>query len=328
MTAIKSHAIRFHQTGGPEVLRWEEIDLPELQANEARVRHHAVGLNFIDIYHRTGLYPAPLPAGIGIEGAGVVEAVGSAVSEFKPGDRVAYAGGPLGAYSEMRNIPADRLVKLPAAIDFKTAAAMMLQGMTAQYLLRRTYRVQPGDPILIHAAAGGVGLILCQWAKALGATVIGTVGSDAKAALAKAHGCDHAIVYTRENFTERVKEITGGAGVPVVYDSIGKDTFMGSLDCLRPLGMMVSFGSASGPVPPFDLNILAPKGSLFVTRPTIVTYIAKRADLLQTANDLFEIVSSGKVKIEVNQTYALKDAAAAQIDLAARKTTGSTVLLP
>lgn len=328
MTVIQSHAIRFQQTGGPEVLRWEEVSLPELQANEARVKHHAVGLNFIDIYHRIGMYPLPLPSGIGIEGAGVVEAVGSAVTEIKAGDRVAYAGGPLGSYSEMRNIPADRLVKLPDAIDFKTGAAMMLQGMTAQYLLRRTYRVEPGDTILIHAAAGGVGLIMCQWAKALGATVIGTVGSDAKAALAKAHGCDHAIVYTRENFTERVRAITDGAGVPVVYDSIGRDTFMGSLDCLRPFGMMVSFGSASGPVPPFDLNILAPKGSLFVTRPTIVTYTAKRADLLQSAKELFEIVSSGKVKIEVNQTYALKDAAAAQIDLAARKTTGSTVLLP
>jgi len=328
MTAVKSHAIRFHQTGGPEVLRWEEVALCELQANEARVAHHAVGLNFIDIYHRTGLYPQPLPSGIGIEGAGVVEAVGSAVTGIKVGDRVAYAGGPLGAYAALRNIPADRLVKLPDAIDFKIAAAMMLQGMTAQYLLRRTYCVQPGDTVLIHAAAGGVGLILCQWAKALGATVIGTVGSDAKAALVKEHGCDHAIVYTRENFTERVKEITDGAGVPVVYDSIGKDTFMGSLDCLRPLGMMVSFGSASGPVPPFDLNILAAKGSLFVTRPTIVTYTAKRADLLQSANELFAIVNSGKVKIEVNQTYPLKDAALAQTDLAARKTTGSTVLLP
>lgn len=328
MTVIKSHAIRFHQTGGPEVLRWEELSLPELQAKEARVRHHAVGLNFIDIYHRIGMYPLPLPSGLGIEGAGVVEAVGSDVTEVAPGDRVAYAGGPLGAYSEARNIPADRLVKLPDAIDFNTAAAMMLQGMTAQYLLRRTYRVQPGDTILLHAAAGGVGLILCQWAKALGATVIGTVGNDAKAALAKAHGCDHTIVYTRENFTERVKAITNGAGVPVIYDSIGKDTFMGSLDCLRPLGMMVSFGSASGPVPPFDLAILAPKGSLFVTRPTIATYTAKRGDLLQSANELFEIVNSGKVKIEVNQTYALKDAAAAQTDLADRKTTGSTVLLP
>jgi len=323
-----THAIRFHQTGGAEVLRWEEIVLADLKPGEARVRHHAVGLNFIDIYHRTGVYALPLPSGIGVEGSGVIEAVGSAVSELAVGDRVAYAGGPLGSYSELRNIPADRLVKLPDAINFKDAASMMLKGMTAQYLLRRTYRVQPGDTILIHAAAGGVGLIVCQWAKALGATVIGTVGDDAKAALARAHGCDHAIVYSRENFTERVKEITGGAGVPVVYDSIGKDTFMASLDCLQPLGMMVSFGSASGQVPPFDINQLAPKGSLYVTRPTIGTYTAKRADLLQSAGELFAMVSSGKVKIEVNQTYALKDAIQAHIDLAGRKTTGSTVLLP
>ena len=331
MSAIESHAIRFHQTGGPEVLRWEVLTLPELQAGEARVRHHAVGLNFIDIYHRNGMYPLPLPSGIGIEGAGVVEAVGGevlATTGIKPGDRVAYAGGPLGAYSEVRNIPAHRLVKLPDAITYNDAAAMMLQGMTAQYLLRRTYRVQPGDTILIHAAAGGVGLILCQWAKALGATVIGTVGSEEKAALAQAHGCDHAIVYTRENFTERVRALTNGAGVPVVYDSIGKDTFMASLDCLRPLGLMVSFGSASGPVPLFDLGILAPKGSLFVTRPTIGTYTALRADLLASAHELFEVVASGKVRIEVNQTYALKDAAVAQTDLGARKTTGSTLLLP
>ena len=323
-----THAIRFHQTGGPEVLRWEEVALAELQPHEARVKQHAVGLNFIDIYHRSGLYPVPLPSGIGLEGAGMVEAVGSAVTDLKPGDRVAYAGGPLGAYAETRNIPADRLVKLPDAIDFKQAAAMMLQGITAQYLLRRTYVVQPGDTILIHAAAGGVGLIVCQWAKALGATVIGTVGSDAKAELARAHGCDHTIVYTRENFTQRVREITGGAGVPVVYDSIGKDTFMASLDCLRPLGLMVSFGSASGPVPLFDLGILSPKGSLFVTRPTIMTYTAKRADLLQSAGELFDMVGAGKVKIEVNQTYALKNAAQAHADLGGRKTTGSTVLLP
>jgi len=323
-----THAIRFHQTGGPEVLRWEEIALPELQPNEARIKQHAVGLNFIDIYHRSGAYAVPLPSGIGLEGAGVVEAVGNAVADLRPGDRVAYAGGPLGAYAEVRNIPADRLVKLPDAIDFRTAAAMMLKGMTAQYLLRRTYRVQPGDTILIHAAAGGVGLIVCQWAKALGATVIGTVGSDAKAELARAHGCDHAIVYTRENFTQRVKEITGGAGVSVVYDSIGKDTFMASLDCLRPFGLMVSFGSASGPVPPFDIGVLAPKGSLFVTRPTIMTHIAKRADLIQSAGELFDMVGSGKVKIEVNQTYALKDAALAHADLGGRQTTGSTVLMP
>lgn len=323
-----THAIRFHQTGGPEVLRWEELALPELKPNEARIRHHAVGLNFIDIYHRTGVYPLAMPSGIGLEGAGVIEAVGGAISELAAGDRVAYAGGPLGAYAEVRNIPVDRLVKLPDAINFTDAASMMLKGMTAQYLLRRTYPVQSGDTILIHAAAGGVGLIVCQWAKALGATVIGTVGDDAKADLARAHGCDHAIVYSRENFTQRVKEITGGAGVPVVYDSIGKDTFMASLDCLRPFGMMVSFGSASGQVPPFDINQLAPKGSLYVTRPTIGTYTAKRPDLLQSARELFNMVSSGQVKIEVNQTYALKDAMQAHIDLAGRKTTGSTVLIP
>ena len=323
-----SHAIRFYATGGPEVLRWEEIAVAELAPSEARVRHHAVGLNFIDIYHRTGLYPVPLPSGIGLEAAGVVEAVGSAVTDLNPGDRVAYAGGPIGAYAEVRNLPADRLVKLPDSIDFKTGAAMMLQGMTAQYLLRRTCKVEPGDTILIHAAAGGVGLIVCQWARALGATVIGTVSSDEKAALAKAHGCDHAIIYTRENFAERVREITGGKGVRVVYDSIGKDTFTGSLECLRPLGMMVLFGAASGPVPPFDLGLLAKMGSLFVTRPTLFTYIAQRSDLLAISGDLFDMATSGKVKIEVNQTYALKDAAQAQTDLVARKTTGSTVLLP
>lgn len=325
------HAIRIHETGGPEVMRWEEVgvgQLSQLAPNEARVRHEAVGLNFIDIYFRTGRYPLALPSGLGLEGAGVVEAVGSAVTEVKVGDRVAYAGGPPGAYAEVRNIPADRLVKLPDSIDFKTAAAMMLQGMTAQYLLRRTYRVQAGDTILIQAAAGGVGLIVCQWAKALGATVIGTVSSDEKAALAKAHGCDHPIVYSRENFVERVKEITGGAGVPVVYDSVGADTFMKSLDCLRPLGMMVTFGQSAGPVAPVDTQELSKRGSLFLTRPTLFTYIAKRADLVQTAQELFDVVGSGKVKIEVNQTYALKDAAQAHIDLEARRTTGSTILLP
>ena len=322
------HAIRIHQTGGPEVLRWEEVTLPDLQPNEARVRHEAVGVNFIDIYHRSGLYPLPLPSGIGMEGAGVVEAVGSAVTELKPGDRVAYAGGPAGAYAEVRNMPVAPLVKLPDAIDFRTGAAMMLQGMTAQYLLRRTYKVQAGDTILIHAAAGGVGLLVCQWARALGATVIGTVSSDEKAALAKAHGCDHPIVYTRENFVERVKAITGGAGVPVVYDSIGKDTFQGSLDCLRPMGLMVTFGNASGPVPPVDTLELSRRGSLFLTRPTLFTYIAKRQDLLDISADLFDVVVAGKVKVAVNQTYPLKEAARAQEDLAARRTTGSTVLLP
>ena len=322
------HAIRIHQIGGPEVLCWEEVDVPAPAAGEATVRHHAVGLNFIDIYHRTGAYPLPLPSGIGLEGAGVVEAVGSEVKDLKAGDRVAYAGGPVGAYAEVRNIPAHRLLKLPENIGFNTAAAMMLQGLTAAYLLRRTYRVQPGDAVLIHAAAGGVGLIACQWAKALGATVIGTVGSPAKAELARAHGCDHVINYSTENFTQRVREITGGEGVPVVYDGVGKDTFMGSLDSLRPLGMLVTYGNASGPVPPFDLLLLSQKGSLFVTRPTIVHYTARRADLEALGTELFDVVASGKVRIEVNQTYALKDAAQAHRDLEARKTTGSTILLP
>ena len=322
------NAIRIHQTGGPEVLTWEAVDVPAPAAGEATVRHHAVGLNFIDTYHRTGLYPLPLPSGIGLEGAGVVEAVGAGVTEVKVGDRVAYAGGPVGAYAEVRNIPAHRLLILPDAIAFDTAAAMMLQGLTAAYLLRRTYRVQPGDAVLIHAAAGGVGLIACQWAKALGATVIGTVGSPAKAELAKAHGCDHVINYSTENFTQRVREITGGEGVPVVYDGVGKDTFMGSLDSLRPLGMLVTYGNASGPVPPFDVLLLSQKGSLFVTRPTIMHYTAKRADLEALGAELFEVVVSGKVRIEVNQTYPLREAAQAQRDLEARKTTGSTVLLP
>ena len=322
------HAIRIHQIGGPEVLSWEAVDLAEPAAGEARVRHHAVGLNYIDVYHRTGLYPLPLPSGIGLEGAGVVEAVGEGVSDVKVGDRVAYAGGPIGAYAEARNIPAHRLLKLPDSISFETGAAMMLQGLTAAYLLRRTYRVQPGDAVLIHAAAGGVGLIACQWAKALGAVVIGTVGSPAKAELAKAHGCDHVINYSTENFTQRVREITGGEGVAVVYDGVGKDTFMGSLDSLRPLGMMVSYGNASGPVPPLDLILLSQKGSLFVTRPTIMSYTAKRADLVALGEELFDVVASGKVRIEVHQTYALKDAVQAHRDLEARKTTGSTILLP
>ncbi|MBK7414980.1 MAG: quinone oxidoreductase [Dechloromonas sp.] len=323
-----TYAIRIHQTGGPEVLSWESVDLPAPGAGEATVRHAAVGLNFIDTYHRTGLYPLPMPSGIGLEGAGVVEAIGPGVTEVQVGDRVAYAGGPIGAYAEARNIPAHRLLKLPDAISFDTAAAMMLQGLTAAYLLRKTYRVQPGDAVLIHAAAGGVGLIACQWAKALGATVIGTVGSAAKGELAKAHGCDHVINYSTENFVSRVREITGGEGVPVVYDGVGKDTFMGSLDSLRPLGMLVTYGNASGPVPPLDLLLLSQKGSLFVTRPTIVSYTAKRADLEALGAELFDVVASGKVKIEVHQRYALKDAAQAHSDLEARKTTGSTILIP
>ena len=322
-------AIRIHEHGGPEVLRWEEVEVGEPGPGQLRVRHGAVGLNYIDVYHRTGLYPLPsLPWTLGMEGAGQVEAVGEGVTEFKPGDRIAYASPPVGAYAEVRLMPADRVVALPDAIDDRTAAAMMLQGMTAQYLLRRTYRVQPGDAILLHAAAGGVGLIASQWARYLGATVIGTVGNDEKAELARAHGCHHVIVYNRENFTERVREITGGQGVAAVYDSVGKDTFMGSLDCLRPLGMMVSFGNASGPVPPFEPAILATKGSLFLTRPSLMAYTAKHADLLASAAELFEVVSSGAVKIEVRQTYPLAETARAHRDLEARKTTGSTVLLP
>ncbi len=322
-----THAIRLHSHGGPEVLAWEEIELPPPATGEARIRHTAIGLNFLDIYHRTGLYPNAVPHGIGSEGAGVVEDVAPDVSELKRGDRVAYAGGPPGSYAERRNIPAHRLVKLPDAIDDRTAAAMMLKGMTAEYLLRRTYRVQPGDTVLIHAAAGGVGLILCQWAKYLDATVIGTVGSDDKARLARDNGCDHPIVYTRENFRERVAALTNGKGVAAVYDSIGKDTFADSLACLRPLGTMVLFGQSSGVVPPFDIGLLSAK-SLFLTRPTLNTYTAHRPDLLAIAHDLFDAVAGGAVKIQVNQTYALKDAAQAHRDLEGRKTTGSTLLLP
>ncbi len=323
------HAIRIHAYGGPEQLRWEEVDVPDPGPGQVRLRQTAIGLNFIDTYHRTGLYPVPaLPAVIGMEAAAVVDAVGANVAEFVPGDRVAYASPPVGAYAEVRLMPADRVVKLPDAVGDQEAAAMMLQGMTAWYLLRRTYAVQPGDAILVHAAAGGVGLILCQWGKLLGATVIGTVGSDDKAALAASHGCNHVIVYSREDFVGRVREITAGEGVAVVYDGIGKDTFNGSLDALRPLGMMVSFGNASGPVPPFEPAILSQKGSLFLTRPTLMHYTAKRADLLAASRDLFEVVLDGAVKIAVNQTYPLAEAARAHRDLEARKTTGSTVLLP
>ncbi|MCW5703480.1 MAG: quinone oxidoreductase [Bradyrhizobium sp.] len=322
-----THAIRFHKTGGPEVLSWEEVQVGKPGAGEARIRHTAVGLNFIDIYHRTGLYPLPMPSGLGGEGAGVVEEVGAGVTDLKPGDRVAYGNAPLGAYSEARLIPADRLLKLPDGIDDKTAAAMMLKGLTAQYLIRQTYRVKAGDTILLHAAAGGVGLILSQWAKHLGATVIGTVGSDDKAKLAKAHGCEHTINYSKEDFVKRVDEITGGKKCPVVYDSVGKDTFMKSLDCLAPLGVLALFGQSSGAVEPFNLGLLAAKGSLYVTRPTLFTYAMKRENLVAMANELFDVVKSGAVKIEVNQTYPLKDAAKAHTDLAARKTTGSTVFL-
>ncbi len=323
-----ANAIRFHRTGGPEVLQLDTLEVGAPAPGQALIRQHAVGLNYIDVYHRTGLYPMPLPSGIGLEAAGVVEAVGDGVTDLAPGDRVAYAGGPLGAYADLRLIPADRLVKLPDALSFELGAAMMLQGMTARYLIRRTYPVKSGDTVVFHAAAGGVGLIACQWLKALGATVIGTVGSDAKAELARANGCAHTIVYTRENFAERVKEITGGTGVPVVYDSVGKDTFTGSLDCLQPLGTMVLFGTASGPVPPMDPNLLAQKGSLYLTRPTLTTYVAKREDLVTTANDLFQAVLAGQVRIDVRQTYALAQAAQAHLDLEGRRTTGSTVLVP
>lgn len=305
-----------------------DVDVGDPGPGEARMRHAACGLNYIDVYFRNGTYPQPLPAGLGMEGAGVVEAVGEGVSHIKPGDRVAYAGRPTGAYSEVRVMPAAILVKLPDSIDFDTAAAMMLQGLTVQYLFRRTFPLRGGETILFHAAAGGVGLIACQWAKALGVIVIGTVGSDDKAALAKAHGCTYTINYNKENFVERVKELTGGKGVPVVYDSIGKDTFAGSLDCLAPLGMMVSYGSASGSVPPFTLNELASRGSLFITRPTLFTYTAERDDLEVMASELFGMVENGKIKIDINQRYALKDVAQAHIDLESRKTTGSTILIP
>ena len=321
------YAIRIYEHGGPEKLRWEQVQVGEPGEGQVRVRNTAVGLNFVDTYQRTGLYPNPLPFTPGAEGAGVVEAVGPKVKEFKVGDRVAYSS-PIGAYAEVLLRPAARLVKIPAGIDDKTAAAMMLKGLTAQYLLRRTYRVKKGDTILMHAAAGGVGLILCQWAKALGATVIGTVGSDEKAVLAKKAGCKHVIVTSREKFVDRVKEITKGKGVPVVYDGVGKDTFMDSLDCLAPLGLMASFGNASGAVTQFNPGVLAQKGSLFLTRPTLNTYAASREDLVKGAQELFAVVKSGKVRISINQTYPLRDAAQAQRDLEARKTTGSTVLLP
>lgn len=321
-------AIRFHQTGGPEVLRYEDVDLGKPGKGEALVRHTAIGLNFIDIYFRSGLYPAPLPSGIGMEGAGIVEAVGPGVKDIKKGDRVAYAGRPLGAYSEARVMPAEGLVKIPANVSDQQAAAMMLQGMTVEYLLRRTYRLKKDEICVLHAAAGGVGLIFCQWARAIGAKVIGVVSSDDKAKLAKAHGAKWTINTSKENFVERVKEITKGRGVPVVYDSIGKDTWSGSLDCLQTRGLMVSFGNASGPVGPVDLGILSAKGSLYVTRPTLMSYTGTRPELLDSAKALFKMVSDKKVKIRINQTYALKDAAQAHADLAARKTTGSTVLIP
>jgi NADPH:quinone reductase len=320
-------AIRIHSPGGPEMMKWEDVPRPEPCPGEALIKQEAVGLNYIDVYFRSGLYKAPtMPLIIGQEGAGTVIAVGQGVTNVKPGDRVAYAGA-LGGYATERAISADRLVKLPNAIDFKTAAAMMLQGMTAQYLVRRTYPVKSGETIVVHAAAGGVGLILCQWAKHLGATVIGVVSTEQKAELARSHGAAHTVV-GHGNLVAEVKRITGGAMVPVVYDSVGKDTWNTSLDCLAPLGLMVSYGNASGPVPPVDISILSAKGSLYVTRPNLATYTAKRADLERVAGDLFDVVTKGAVKIEVNQTFPLKDAAAAHIALESRKTTGSTVLLP
>ncbi|MEM5429019.1 quinone oxidoreductase [Cupriavidus oxalaticus] len=323
-----SKAIRIEQTGGPEVMQWVDVEVGEPGPGEVRVRHEAVGLNYIDVYFRTGLYKQPLPGGLGMEGAGVVEAVGEGVGHVSVGDRVAYAGRPTGAYAQVRVMPADIVVRLPDAIPFDTAAAMMLQGLTAQYLIRDSYKVQPGDTVLLHAAAGGVGLIVSQWLKALGVTVIGTVGTDEKAELARANGCAHTIVYTRESFVDRVKEITNGKGVPAVYDSIGKDTFQGSLDCLAPRGTMVSFGNASGPVPPFDLSVLGSKGSLRLTRPTLMTYVVHRELLEPMVADLFDAVTTGKVKVDIRQRYALSEVAQAHRDLESRKTTGSTILLP
>ena len=320
-------AIRIHAHGGPEVMRWEDVPTPEPGPGEVLVRHAAIGLNYIDVYFRTGLYKSALPAVLGMEASGTVSALGEGVTGLAVGDRIAYATGPIGAYAVERVIAADRVVKLPDGIDFQSGAAMMLQGMTAQYLLRRTYRVQPGDTILVHAAAGGVGLILCQWAKHLGATVIGVVSTEQKAELARAHGAAHVLV-GHGNLPAEVKRITGGAMVPVVYDSIGKDTFMASLDCLAPLGMMVSYGNASGPVGAIDVGLLGAKGSLFLTRPSLATYTAKRQDLETCATELFAAVQSGAVKIRVNQTFPLSEAAEAHRALEARRTTGSTVLLP
>eukprot|EP01030_Chromulinospumella_sphaerica_P021388 gene21388-21324_t len=320
--------IRMNRVGGPEVMEMVDVELGAPGPGEAQVRQHAIGINFIDVYFRTGLYPQPLPGGLGMEGAGVVEAIGEGVTEVKVGDRVAYAGRPIGAYAEARNMPASQLLVLPDNVDFDTAAAMMLQGLTVQYLFHRTVPLKAGDTILFHAAAGGVGLIACQWAKLLGVTLIGTVGSDEKAELATRNGAHHVINYNKENFTTRVREITGGKGVTAVYDSIGKDTFIGSLDCLRPLGTMVSFGNASGPVDPFSLSELANRGSLFVTRPSLMAYMSTRAELETAAKSLFGVVASGEVKIDVRQRYALAEVGRAHTELEARQTTGSSILLP
>ncbi|MBL0142864.1 MAG: quinone oxidoreductase [Betaproteobacteria bacterium] len=322
------HAIRIHKNGGPEVLQWEEVTIGEPGPNEARIANKAIGLNYIDTYHRTGLYPMPMPSGLGLEGAGVVEAVGPGVTELKAGDRVAYCNGPIGAYAEKKMHPVERLVKIPDGISFEQAACMMLQGLTVQYLFRRTYTLKAGETIVFHAAAGGVGLIASQWARALGVHMIGTVSSDEKAKLATDNGCEHIVIYTKEDFVARTKEITGGKGVPVVYDGVGKDTFMKSLDCLQPRGMMVSFGNSSGAVEPLNLGILAAKGSLYVTRPTLITHTTPRAALMAAADELFGHVLAGRIKINPRQSYPLKDAAQAHRDLEARKTTGSTILVP
>lgn len=320
-------AIRIQQTGGPEVLRLEDVALGAPAAGEARVRQTAVGVNYVDVYHRSGVYPLPLPTGLGVEAAGLVEEVGAGVSHVRAGDRVAYVSPP-GAYAEARNLPADRLVKLPAEISDRTAAGAMLKGLTVQALVRRVYPVKAGEAVLVHAAAGGVGTIMVQWLKALGATVIATVGSDEKAEVARAHGADHVIVYTREQFPERVRALTGGEGVPVVYDSVGKATWEGSLDSLRPFGLMVTFGNASGTVPPFDVGVLGRKGSLYVTRPTVFGYVARRDDLERGAAELFEVIRAGKVRVEVTRTLPLAEAAEAHRALESRATTGSLVLLP
>ncbi len=323
-----AQAIRMHATGGPDVLVPEEVSVPDPGPTEVRVRQTAIGLNYIDTYHRSGLYPLPLPSGIGQEAAGVVEAVGTSVTWLRKGDRVAYGSGPIGAYASERNMPADKLVKIPDGIDDVTAATLMLKGLTVQYLFRQTYELKAGETILFHAAAGGVGLIACQWARALGVEMIGTVGSDEKAELAKAHGCAHTIVYTREDFVARVKEITGGKGVPVVYDSIGKDTFPQSLDCLRPRGLFVSYGNASGPISAFSIGMLAQKGSLYATRPTLFTYASTREATNAMADDMFKLVLAGKIKSDARQKFPLRDAAAAHRALESRATTGATVLVP
>lgn len=323
-----THAIRFHSTGGPQVLRWEEVDLTAPGFGEALVHHTAVGVNFIDTYHRTGLYPVALPSGLGMEAAGVVDAVGEGVTEVRVGQRVAYACQPLGAYAQARTIRADRLVPLPAGVDDFTAAAAMLKGMTAQYLLRSTFRVEPGQAVLIHAAAGGVGLLACQWARYLGATVVGTVSTEAKAELARANGCHHVIISGKGDVVARVREITGGEGVHVVYDSVGKDTWDASLACLRRRGMMVSFGNASGPVPPIQPLVLSRQGSLFLTRPTLMDYTVTRDELLTCAGELFEVLSREVVRVHIHGSYPLAEAASAHRDLESRRTTGSLLLIP